>query len=106
MAALLNIQQIVQIVGQKRYPVQFDSTWIQSATDAKSVADWITSTQLNKGQKRRNGSFGNPLINAWRYRGINYQSLDLSTTNEKYIVTSVRLGFSQGVTTNIICRAI
>jgi hypothetical protein len=90
----------------KKYPVQFDSTWIQSATDAKSLADWITSTQLNKGQSVEMEVFGNPLINPGDIIGINYPLQDLSVSNKTYIVTSVRLGFSQGVNTNIVCRAI
>ncbi len=90
----------------KKYPVQFDSTWIQSETDAKSLADWIISTQLNKGQSVEMEVFGNPLIMPGDIIGVNYPLQDLSHTDKKYIVTSVRLGFYQGVNTSIVCRAI
>lgn len=90
----------------KKYPIQFDSTWIQSMTDAKSLADWITKTQLNKGQSVEMQVFGNPLIMPGDIVGINYPLQDLSDSNKKYIVTSVRLGFYEGVNTSIVCRSI
>lgn len=90
----------------KKYPVQFESTWIQSQTDAKALADWITSTQLNKGQSVEMEVFGNPLILPGDLIKINYPAQDLYTTGRKYIVTSVRLSFLEGVSTSISCRAI
>jgi hypothetical protein len=50
--------------------------------------------------------FGNPLIMPGDIVGVNYPLQDLSHTDKKYIVTSVRLGFYQGVNTSIVCRAI
>jgi len=90
----------------KKYPVQFDSNWIQSQTDAKRLADWIVSTQLNKGRSIEMEVFGNPLIEPGDIIGVNYPIQDLSHTDKKYIVTAVRMGFSEGVTTSIRCRAI
>jgi hypothetical protein len=90
----------------KKYPVQFDSNWIQSQTDAKRLADWIVSTQLNKGRSIEMEVFGNPLIEPGDIIGVNYPIQDLSHTDKKYIVTAVRMGFSEGVTTSISCRAI
>lgn len=90
----------------KKYSVQFDSNWIQSQTDAKRLADWIISTQLNKGRSIDMEVFGNPLVEPGDIIGVNYPIQDLSHTNKKYIVTGVRLGFYEGVTTSISCRAI
>jgi len=90
----------------KKYPVQFDSNWIQSQTDAKRLADWIVSTQLNKGRSIEMEVFGNPIIEAGDIVGVNYPIQDLSHTDKKYIVTGVKLGFYEGITTSISCRAI
>ncbi len=90
----------------KKYPVQFDSNWIQSQTDAKRLADWITSTQLNKGRSVEMEVFGNPLIQPGDIVGIKYDLQDLTDTAKKYIVTAVKIGVFQGVSTSVICRAI
>jgi len=90
----------------KKYPVQFESTWIQSMTDAKALADWITSTQLNKGKSVDMEVFGNPLLAPGDIIKINYPLQDLSINDKKYIITQVRLSFLEGVSTSISCRAI
>ena len=90
----------------KKYPVQFESTWIQSQTDAKDLADWIISTQLNKGRSVSLSVFGNPLIEAGDIIAINYPLQDMIYTEGKYIVTSVSTDFYEGVNTSIECRAI
>lgn len=90
----------------KKYPIQFESTWIQSETDAKALADWIISTQLNKGRSIEMEVFGNPIISPGDIIGIKYSLQNLNDTTKKYIVTSVRISFYEGVSTSISCRAI
>lgn len=90
----------------KKYPVQFESNWIQSESDAKALADWIVKTQLNKGQKIEMQVFGNPIIEPGDIVSINYPLQDLLYTDKKYIVTSVSSEFQEGVNTRVTCRAI
>lgn len=90
----------------KKYPIQFESTWIQSQTDAKELADWIIATQLNKGKSVSLSVFGNPLIEAGDIIAINYPIQDMTYQQGKYIVTSVITEFYEGVGTSIECRAI
>ena len=91
----------------KKYPVQFSSTWIQSQTDAKDLANWIITSQLNKGKSVTMDVFGNPLIEPGDIISINYPLQDmLYTDGKKYIVTSTTVDFVEGVNTTIECRAI
>lgn len=91
----------------KKYPVQFSSTWIQSETDAKDLANWIISTQLNKGKSVNMDVFGNPFVEPGDIISINYPLQDmLHTDGQKYIVTSTTVDFLEGVNTTISCRAI
>lgn len=90
----------------KKFPVQFESTWIQNREDAKALADWIASTQLNKGQSVEMEVFGNPIIYPGDIIRINYPLQDLSPTDKKYIITSVSLNFQEGINTRISCRSL
>lgn len=86
-------------------PIIFESNWIQSESDAKSLAEWIKSTVLNKGLIIDMDVFGNPLISPGDIISIKYplQGLDES---KKYIVTRVSLEYREGLSTSISCRAI
>lgn len=86
--------------------VIFQSNWIQSESDAKSLADWIKTTTLNKNRSVNLEIFGNPLISPGDIITINYPFQGLSTDDGKYIVVDVQLGYSEGVNTTITCRAI
>lgn len=87
-------------------PVIFESNWIQSESDAKSLAEWIKSTILNKGKLVEMDVFGNPLICPGDIVTINYPLQGLSELSGKYIVTRVNMEYREGVFTNITCRAI
>jgi hypothetical protein len=86
--------------------VIFDSSWIQSEEDAKSLAEWIKSNALNKGSFIDLRVFGNPLLSAGDIISINYPILGMSQTSVKYIITRCSLEYSGGVSTSIACRAI
>ena len=87
-------------------PLIFQSTWIQSEQDAKSLATWIKESILNKNKAINLDIFGNPLISPGDIVTINYPLQELITQVGKYIVVDVQLQFSEGVTTRIACRAI
>lgn len=86
--------------------VVFDSSWIQSEEDAKSLAEWIKSTILNKGRSVNMTVFGNPLISAGDIVTINYPILGMDTSSTKYVVTKCSLDYREGLSTSISCRAI
>lgn len=86
--------------------VIFDSSWIQSEEDAKSLAEWIKSNILNKGSFIDLRVFGNPILSAGDIVSINYPILGMSSTSVKYIVTRCSLDYLEGVSTSISCRAI
>lgn len=86
-------------------PLILNTNWIQSESDAKSLADWIKSTVLNKGRRIEMQVFGNPLISPGDIVTINYPLQGISNTI-KYIVTKANIKFEEGVFTTISCRAI
>jgi hypothetical protein len=86
-------------------PVTFQSTWLQNETDVKSLANWIKSNVVNKGKVVEMSIFGNPLISVGDIVSIKYLYQGLSG-EENFIVTNVKHSFSQGLETNITCRAL
>ena len=87
-------------------PIIFDTNWIQSEPDAKSLADWIKTNILNKGRLVSMEVFGNPLLSPGDVVTINYPLQSVSELTGKYIITRVFLDYNEGVTTTIECRAI
>jgi hypothetical protein len=86
--------------------VIFDTSWIQTESDAKDLAEWIKSSVLNKGRFVDMSVFGNPLISAGDIVKINYPVLGMTEESGKYIVTKCTLDYKEGLTTSISCRAI
>ena len=86
-------------------PLIMDTSWIQSESDAKRLAEWIKSTTLNKGRIIEMEVFGNPLISPGDIVSINYPLQGISN-DTKYIVTNANIKFQEGVSTSISCRAI
>jgi hypothetical protein len=86
-------------------PIIFDSTWIQSEADAKSLAEWIKAKVMNKGRVVRMSVFGNPLIGIGDIVSISntYQGFD---GTEKLIITNVSQRFDQGLETEVTCRTL
>lgn len=87
-------------------PVIFESSWIQSEEDAKSLADWISNTVLNKGKYISMEVFGNPLLSPGDIVSINYPLQGLSKETGKYIIVRVENDYSEGISSKISCRAI
>ena len=86
-------------------PVIFESSWIQSEADAKSLTTWI-QTQWSKQQQVVNlETFGNPLISIGDVITINHPSNDFDGT-EKFVVTQVSNSFKEGLQTSITARSI
>ena len=84
----------------------FESKWIQTNEDAKTLADWIKSSVLNKGRMVDMTVFGNPLISAGDIVKINYPILGMTELSNKYLVTKCTTEYAEGLTTSISCRAI
>jgi len=86
-------------------PVTFESKWIQNESDAKSLASFI-KTQWSKQQSIIELEvFGNPLVSVGEIITVNYPDNNL-TGSEKFLVTSVNLGFGEETTTRISARSI
>ena len=89
--------------------VIFNSSWIQSESAAKSLAEWIKGTVLNKGRSLEISLFGNPLLSAGDIVSIRYPILGMTEAKEatqKYIITRCSIEYSNGLTTSVSCRAI
>ena len=92
--------------SENKESVIFDSSWIQSEEDAKSLAEWIKANSLNKGRYVDMNVFGNPILSAGDIITINYPVLGMTESSAKYIVTRCSLEYAEGVNTSISCRAI
>lgn len=89
--------------------VIFQSSWIQSESAAKSLAEWIKKTVLNKGRSLEITLFGNPILSAGDIVSIRYPILGMTEAKEatqKYIITRCNVEYSNGLTTSVSCRAI
>lgn len=86
-------------------PVVFQSTWIQSEADAKSLAQWIKNQWSKKQVVCSLNIFANPLISVGDVVTINYAKNGFDGT-QKFIVVSVNNSFGQGVETSIVARSI
>jgi hypothetical protein len=86
-------------------PLILDTSWIQSESDAKNLAEWIKSNTLNKGRSIEMEVFGNPLLSPGDIISINYPLQGIGS-DTKYIITKVTTRFEEGVFTSVSCRAI
>lgn len=91
--------------GTNPEPVTFESLWIQSEADAKSLSDWIKNQWSKQQQVINMDIFGNPLISVGDVIAINYPKNNLDGT-QKFIVTNVNTEFSGGLETSITARSI
>ncbi len=83
----------------------FESTWIQSEQDAKSLSDWIKNKWSKKQSVCEMEIFSNPLISVGDLVTINYPSNGLDGT-QKFIVTNINNTFDRGLSTKITTRSI
>ena len=86
-------------------PIIFQSTWLQTEADVKSLASWIKTHVVNKGKVINMSIFGNPLISVGDMVGVKYSYHGLAGT-ENFIVTNVKHLYSQGLETQITCRTL
>lgn len=86
-------------------PATFQSMWIQSESDAKSLYGWIKNQWSKQQQSVNMEIFGNPAIEVGDIITINYPKNDLDGT-KKFLVTNVNTSFDEGVSTNITARSI
>jgi hypothetical protein len=86
-------------------PATFDSKWIQSEPDAKSMSDWIKKQWSKQQIVLDMQVFGNPLISVGDVIVVKYPSNDLDGT-QKFIVTNVTNSYNEGLETSITCRSI
>jgi hypothetical protein len=86
-------------------PAIFQSTWIQSEADAKSLFGWIKNQWSKQQQSINMEIFGNPSIEVGDIITINYAKNDL-TESKKFLVTSINLSFEGGISTSLTARSI
>lgn len=86
-------------------PATFQSTWIQSEADAKSLFTWIKNQWSKQQQSINMEIFGNPAIEVGDIITVNYPKNNLDGT-QKFLVTNVDIQFEQGVSTSITARSI
>jgi hypothetical protein len=86
-------------------PATFQSTWIQSESDAKALFTWIKNQWSKQQQSVNMDIFGNPAIEVGDVITINYSKNNLDGT-QKFLVTNVNTQFEEGVSTSITARSI
>jgi len=86
-------------------PATFDSTWIQSEADAKSLFNWIKGQWSKQQQSINMEIFGNPVIEVGDIITVNYPKNDLNGT-QKFLITNVNSNFDGGLSTSITARSI
>ena len=86
-------------------PATFDSTWIQSEADAKSLFNWIKGQWSKQQQSINMEIFGNPVIEVGDIITVNYAKNGLDGT-QKFLVTNVNSNFDGGLSTSITARSI
>lgn len=86
-------------------PIVFESQWIQNAADAEQLSRFI-KTQWSKSSIILELSiFGNPLISVYDIIKIDHQFSEISP-DQKFVVTSVRHSWNDGLETTITARSI
>lgn len=86
-------------------PATFQSVWIQSEADAKSLFTWIKNQWSKQQQSINMEIFGNPAIEVGDIITVNYPKNNLDGT-QKFLVTNVNTQFEEGVSTSITARSI
>jgi len=86
-------------------PVIFESKWLQTLADVKSLANWIKTKIINRGKIVDMIVFGNPLISVGDIISVKYTYQGFAGT-EKMIVTNVNLTYNQGLETSITARTL
>jgi len=86
-------------------PVIFESSWLQNLSDVEALGTWIKDNIVNKGKLINLSVFGNPFIAVGDIVSVKYSYQGLDGT-QKFIVTSVRHSFSDGLDTEITCRSL
>ena len=86
-------------------PVIFESSWLQTESDVKALADWIKKKVINRGKIVNLVIFGNPILSVGDIVTVKYPYQGMSGT-EKLIITAVSHSYNQGLETTISCRTL
>jgi len=86
-------------------PLTFDSQWIQSISEAAQLESWFKTVWSGKQMEISLDVFGNPLLSVGDVIQINYPYHNL-TTSKKFVITSVRQSYNDGLETSITCRTL
>ena len=92
-----------------KQPVIFETKWLQSLQDVKSLAEWIRSQVINKGKLVSLSVFGNPLLSVGDIVTIKHTYADLTgdQSQELFIITNVIHDYTDGgLNTELVCRQI
>lgn len=92
-----------------KQPVIFETKWLQSLQDVKSLASWIQKQVINKGKLVSLSVFGNPLLSVGDIVTIKHTYADLvgDETKELFIITNVSHEYTDGgLNTELVCRQI
>lgn len=85
-------------------PATFQSTWIQTEQDAKSLFSWAKNQWSKQQESVTLEIFGNPAIEVGDVITINYPKNNLDGT-KKFVVTNVNTSFGEGLQTSITARS-
>ena len=90
--------------GSNEQTVRLDSEWIQSEVTARNVLSIIHSSLIMKKSNLSVEIFGNPLIQIGDIVGFRYDQKGIPLKN--YVVTSVNLGYNNGIITKLTLRRV
>ena len=86
-------------------PAVFESTWIQTESDAKALFKWISNQWSKQQQSIQMEVFANPSLEVGDIITVNYPENNLDGT-QKFVITSVSNSFGEGMSTTITARSI
>jgi hypothetical protein len=100
--------------ADKAEQVGFDSVWIQKESEAKQLADWMTSQWSHQQKVITIDTFINPLLQVGDVVEVSYPSSNLYSSEDlsppsigKYVILSLDTIYDQNSsTTQVVCRSI
>lgn len=89
----------------KESPVVLNTSWIQDESDIIELSKWIKSYWSKNNSQVDIEIFGNPLLMVGDIITIDYNRVDLSSS-QKFVIIEVNQTFSGGLTTRLTCVSI
>ena len=89
----------------KNEPVVFETSWIQNEKDIINLSTWLKNYWAKNNSTVEMEIFGNPLLMVGDVVTIDYNRVDLSSS-QKFVIMGVQHDFNGGLTTSITCSSI